>query len=424
MAYLQRPLGLIFLILMLIMGAQVALKKPLCINSRLVYKIDRISAQQTETIYSCNQYKKVEFSNYFYENLTALQAQLDQLEVISLQLNITGKMNIVIDEINKNQTAELLNGVKIGSDLLATPHLQKMLIQLSLKNKLNIQDQIFLQSFTDFLIADGRYQNLISEAWGQSFKEFNFFTKRKFTKFIIQNFLKNHSFFVDSGRDTLSKLITLLATLAPTELQGNFNKNLNKLGYYSEAELVQNKFDIVIEFTDNKNIVDDFVFLAKNNPHLRIAIKSTDGMYLLPSNLKVPPVLENSIFTQYRLVLKDSNNNKTPITQYLNNTESLILIHNENRTKKINFQPLFAFGIRDFLFQNKQIDFVQVHLPSYMLKYKDLSKIESFFEFVKIKNLSKSEHKALGWRQNMWLKDLRAFRPIANYEAIQYFRVN
>ena len=147
------------------MGVHVALKKPLCINSSLVNKIDKLGTQNTETIYSCSQYKKVTFSNYFYDYLPILEERFKHLEVALAQLGVEDKFTIVIDDIRKDQVLELVNGVQVGSNLLETKLLEKTLIQLSLKNKLNIRDEIFLQSLSDFIINDGGYQNLISRAW-------------------------------------------------------------------------------------------------------------------------------------------------------------------------------------------------------------------------------------------------------------------
>ena len=147
MSYLRRPFGVIFLILMLVMGLQIGLKKPLCIDSNIVYKINNIKADITETIYSCNQFKKVPFSIYLYENLNSLEARLYRLEAVLTQLSINDKYQIAIDNINKTQLSELNNGIQIGIDLLATDRLERALLQLTLKNKLNTSNIIFLETF-------------------------------------------------------------------------------------------------------------------------------------------------------------------------------------------------------------------------------------------------------------------------------------
>jgi len=118
--------------------------------------------------------------------------------------------------------------------------------------------------------------------------------------------------------------------------------------------------------------------------------------FLLPSNLKVPETLAQGLFAKYRMIFDDQNKNESDIVRYFNNSESLILIHSNTFKEKLNLISLFKSGVNEFLYRNKQIDFVQIHLPSYKLVYKNLGQIANYFEFVGIKNLSQTEHKALG----------------------------
>jgi hypothetical protein len=67
---------------MLLLALQAGFKKPLCINSNIVYKIDRISDKKNESIYSCAQFKNVLFSNFLYEKLGDLESRLNQLEFL------------------------------------------------------------------------------------------------------------------------------------------------------------------------------------------------------------------------------------------------------------------------------------------------------------------------------------------------------
>lgn len=462
LGYLYRPLGIFFLLLMIIMGIQVAVKKPLCINSNTVYKIDKIRERSTETIYSCRQLKEASFSNFFYEHVKDLEARFISLEVVLGQLdllNIKGGFTVIIDDLNKNQTQELGNGIQISIDLLSTKQLEKVLLQLSIKNKLknkvninanhvNIPDDIFLQTLSDFFIADGTYQNLVSQAWGETFKELNFFEKKRLTQDLMQNISPSNKLFavtnpvLNSWNDqsvnqptnrSISLLKALASTLASPTALDNFDKNLKKLGFYTFNELAESKLDIIIQDTMADNI--ELISLAKKHTNLKIAVHNASGVFLLPSFLKIPEALEHKIFTRYRFIFA----NKLNIAHYIDNTESLILLRPvENLLKKphkLDLKSLFlskiSFGANSgigsrvgaFLSQNKQMDFIQIHLPSYRLKSKDLDLITNYFEFVGLKTLSKIEHKTLGWTRTEWLKDLQAFKPIANYEVIQYFRV-
>ena len=99
MSYLYRPFGLFFLFLMILLAFQVVLKKPLCIESSIVYKIDRISNENTESIYNCKQWKSVAFSPYFFESIDSLQTQISKAEMLLRALGISNQIVIVIDEL-------------------------------------------------------------------------------------------------------------------------------------------------------------------------------------------------------------------------------------------------------------------------------------------------------------------------------------
>lgn len=421
MSYLVRPFGLFFLLIMILLGFQVALKKPLCINSNLVYKIDKIDVFGSATIYSCNQYKKVNYSNYFDENLPDIQSRILKFEMILANLEIRDKYIIQLDDIHKNQSVELLNGIRIGTKQFQTSEFEKSLLKLALKHRLALQDQVVIETLADFLINDNQYQNLISEAWSDSFKKLSFFDKRKVEKKLFR-FL--HSDTNWQAKDSIQTLKQLLAVAENPMLSNLFKKNLIKLGYLDQEETQNYKLDVIVDLGESKKEIEtELTELAKNNPFLKIALKTSEGLFLLPSQQKVTANLEQKLFTQYRLIWVNKGN-QSLIESFSKNTERLVFIQSEPDLRKINFRTLFNKGVIDFLASNKQLEFVQLHVPSYHLKFKELNHIANYFDFVKIKELTMSEHKALGWTQTEWLKDMRAFKPVANYDVIQYFRIN
>lgn len=405
---------------MIIMALQVALKKPLCIDSTIVYKIDNIEAENTETVYSCNQFKRVPFSVFFYDHLNNLQSRLLRLEIILDQISISGRVTIAIDHVKNAGIRELRNGIQISADLLDTNQLEKKLLQFVLKNRLNLSDDIILETLADFFMGDEKYQNLISEAWGNSFSEISFLEKRKILRLLARQLTALQK---NDDLESIEKLKDLLLQSGHQELANSFSKNLKKLGFYKKSELAGLRLDIIM---DNPLLqgaaITELVDLAKHHQNIKIAIKNKDGLLLLPSKLKISGDLEKNLFTKYRIIFNNQVESKSIINQYINNSESLILIH--ANTAKLAFSPMFTSGIKDFFSLNKQLDFIQIHLPSYRLIYKDLSQIANYFEFVRVKKLSQSEHRVLGWSRTEWSKDLQAFRPIANYDVIQYFRIN
>ncbi len=418
MSYLYRPFGLFFLLLVSLLGLQLVLRKPLCIESSVVYKIDKISTAGTESIYSCSQFKSVSYSLYFSDNLEGLQARLRAFEHLMTRLNLQGKFVIVIDEINKDQASELVNGVRIGSKLLESGRLlEKFLLTKGLKNKTNIVDPIFLEAVSDFFINDADYRNLISEAWAKSFRELSLIEKLNVSKTIYGRLSGLRTAEEKTAIQFLEKL-----TLS-TKMNMAFRNKLTELGYLDERELAGTHFDFVIEDRDGVFSLSELAMLAKEFRTVRSAIKTPQGLFLLPSLLKVQGIATDSLTARHRLIFGSQAGITSDTAAYFENTESLIMI-GQGKLTEINFRPLFIGNATDFLSGNKGLEFIQIHLPSYKLVYKDLGSVASYFDLVRSRDFSEKVHKILGWSRTEWLKDLAAYKPIANYDMIQFFRLN
>lgn len=420
MSYMYRPFGLFFLLLMIVIGLQVALRKPLCIDSTIVYKIDKIGMKETDSLYSCNHHKKVKFSEYFFGQLSSLQSRMNRLELLMLDLHLTNKLVIVIDQIDLDNTTELLNGVKIGSALLASGnHLEKALLIKGIKNKTANSDQIFLETISDFLVSDGEYQNLISEAWNESFAIVGFLEKLQGTKTVVRYLTGPQN---RNEVDTIGKLRNLASAISP-HFRVNFDKKLVELGYYNEKDVREVVLDFVIEDLQGKALLSELAVLAKTSPSIKSAVKTASGLFLLPSFLQIPSVLESQIQARHRLVFNPDNNSNATISAFLHNTESLILIHSAF-SDSVHLRPLYKAGVGEFLRQNKHLEFIQFHLPSYELVYKKIGGVANFFDFVRNKSYLQTQNKPLGWSRTEWLTEMRVYKPVANYDFVQYFRIN
>lgn len=418
MSYLYRPFGLFFLLLVTLLGLQLVLRKPICIESSIVYKIDKIGASGTETIYSCSQFKQTAYSSYFSENLTSLQARIADLELQMARLNLTTRFVIEIDDVNKNQTTELMNGIRIGSDLVNHGRqLERLLLEKSLRNKTNISDSLFLEAVSDFLIKGGEFNNLISEAWAQSFAELSFLEKLQISRTIYRQLAGLHS------ADERSAVQLLNSLTGSTKMEKIFGKKLIEMGYIDKNARAEVQFDFIIDHPNGGGNLRKLALLAKEFKLVRSAVKTSDGLFLLPSLLKIESPENDSLTARHRLIFGGQGGADAIPDTFFKNTESLILIR-AGQSPDVNFRALYSGTVGEFLSQNKGLDFIQFHLPSYRLVYKNLGRITNYFDFVKSRDYSEKAHRLLGWSRTEWLKDLAAYKPIANYDMIQYFRIN
>lgn len=133
--------------------------KPLCTDSNIVEKIDRLSVNKTETIYRCSAWVTVPYSSYFDEKKSAIEKRVETIAAFLNKLQpFKSRIHLVIDETNpllfKVSSQSTTNKILIGSQLLeARGHLERALIKLWLMEKSNpkAQQNLFLEVATDFL---------------------------------------------------------------------------------------------------------------------------------------------------------------------------------------------------------------------------------------------------------------------------------
>ena len=109
--------------------------------------------------------------------------------------------------------------------------------------------------------------------------------------------------------------------------------------------------------------------------------------------------------------------------QFFNQAEKLLLIKGCDQKKNIDFGSLVTKGVQAFSGNNKQLAFIQFHLPSFEMKAKELAHIKNFFELVNTRDVTKPEFQTLGWSQIQWFEESQAYKPQAVVDAIQLFRV-
>lgn len=420
MSYLYRPFGLFFLLLAIVLGLQLALQKPPCIESSIVYKIDKVGKGSTESIFACGQFKAVPFSVFFFDNLAHIQRKINKVEPWLATLGISRKFVIVVNQNEPARLTELLNGIEIGSALLDGNLLAKSLLVKSLREKTGIIDTPFLEAIADFLIGDSDYQNFISEAWGDALAQLNFIERYKLTKIVVNEYRRPVIGAKSSGVDGLEML--LLRSGHP-EIVSVFRKKLNERGYYAKNELSSLQLDLVLEYGANEAPISELTALSVRYRNLKSAVKKSDGMFLLPSMLKIPSEFENSIFVRQRLSFAGPLGARR-LESFLENTESLMLIKTVKSVSSMDVRAIYEGGVSEFIRRNKEMQFVQFHLPSFKLVYKNLNSVLNYFDFIDNKDNSEKALKILGWDRTEWLTEIRAYRPIANFDAIQYYRIN
>ena len=132
-------------------------KKPLCIDSKVVNKIDRVSFEQTETVYQCGSMIKVSYSRYFDENKNQLESRIENTMQFLNQIEpFHFKITLQIDEKNPILFKVQHHQIIIGSQLLnLNGHLERAIFKVWLGERLRqdyTSQTLFSEVAADFLV--------------------------------------------------------------------------------------------------------------------------------------------------------------------------------------------------------------------------------------------------------------------------------
>lgn len=143
------------------LGLVLTLKKPLCIDSTIVQKLDRVSTEgkvtKMETAYSCNLGRPVDYSTELENYTTKLAVPLEKTTALlnsikpfkqRLQISIREDRPLMF-QVNKNK-------INIGSSFVNIDyHLSRAVIKSWIaenKNSMKVDTTLFDESLTDFIL--------------------------------------------------------------------------------------------------------------------------------------------------------------------------------------------------------------------------------------------------------------------------------
>lgn len=420
---------------MLVMGfmaLQVSLKKPVCIDSNIVQKIDRVyspregkTTPQVDSIYSCSQYKNPGFSSYFFENGDALNRRLNRFEVMTGRLAAGLSLSVVLDETNPQKALELKNGqISIGSARLESSELEaEILKQALLKRTFKNQPEL-AEAIADFMTDYKRDSNSLRQVWQMSFDQLNLFEQFSFKLALAHQLAGYTSRTNDTGVGALTDFISKSQIEASSGFKA-FGKVLNDHMIRVGIVPSHQKFDIIIQVDQRAKLdLNEIKKWSAEALNLKAAVQDESGLYALPYMIRVPKDAGLSAKTDWRILFRDADFSSDPMDGYFGNTEHLVLVNSLKSLKKVQFRPMFKQGLNAFLSHNKQLNFVQFHMSSFQFRSSYLRPVKNYFTWLKDQNTNPIKQKALGWQSQFWSLELQAYKPVAVYDAIQYYRVN
>jgi hypothetical protein len=485
-------------------------RRPLCIDSKIVERIDRGS----ESVFQCSQNHHVPFSIYFNEYLPRIEARVQQVESFLNRIApMNSRLRLVI--VTDKPASFLIkdNTIYIGEAMLeARGHLEKALLKKWYReNSVNLfaYEGLFEEVFTDFSIylikgslkiedpfrgvqtklngsrwpqvlkstqaycqspwkrsehyelcrntknrTDLRSDQILElsvrpllvSAWIQAYKGMSFKDQYHFVRLLRElistdhipdlplvrtggvipesdplaeasEAVKNISYFLTSSYLTqYSEAHRVFITLVA-----------NNLGRFGFSESFGGAFFDVLFITDtkilpNSELFQHFLSLSKKNPAVKIALKDKESLWMLPS---VYPVQWNSLESlraERTVYSKCGHYDFKFVWGFANVTDKLMII-NGCGDKKIDMTDYIKDGAEGFGAQNKNVGFIQFHIPSLLMRKDQLSHVENVADLVSRREIDNPVFQSLGWREIKYSEKAGAYQPKSAVDGIEWFKV-
>lgn len=143
------------LLYLIVIGMLLYSAKPICTDSSIVEKIDRISNEKTETIYRCSARVTVPYSQYFDHQKQVVERRVESVATFLGKMQpLKMRIHVVIDETKPLVFKVTKQKITIGSSLLqAEGHFERALIKVWLAERSNAKmiQSLFQEVAADFL---------------------------------------------------------------------------------------------------------------------------------------------------------------------------------------------------------------------------------------------------------------------------------
>lgn len=481
-------------------------RKPLCIDSRFVERIDRIGIRDSETIYRCQDSPEPAVGRFFVENTKILQSRIEFLEERLWRL-APWLSTVKIVVLESRPWAFRLQGrsLYIGEKMLqAEGHFERGLIKTWLRDQAALTDEgedqdLQEEVFTDWLWADLKGQLFIEDPlrglrtkvgaqWPQVVKDEKGYCASPWR--LSEHFegcLKNPADFREiaphlSLRSLLSTVLirsfdslnlsqqmdvlrsfprsravsTLAASGDVLELgfwksmsaslrrfsatlgrrdsgksadyarwSAAFSRALKNTGFEEARDEIQ--FDVLIDLAGGLEkddaVIQDLAEEAEARKTRRIAVRSGTKLWILPSRHAVTIGDMTGIKAEQWISRRCDDFDFKYVLDFENRAQKVVVI-DDCASKDLSLRSLLRGDMETFAKANKDVSFVQFHVPSLSLRKDAIDLGTDVRKLIQHRDISDPVFQTLGWQELKWSEDARAYRPRAYVDAIEWFRLN
>lgn len=231
----------------------------------------------------------------------------------------------------------------------------------------------------------------------------------------------------------LIKMFNTQFNLQKNHDQSYYRKFVAQFNFYLAEQGVAESFteayfDFLIEIPEqlslNSELFKSLEKAATNHLNLQIAVKDPQQIWILPSRSAVSPQVFDQIKARQQIYFACPLLKFVNMSAFYETAEKLLLIKGCDSNQKLSFEVMFKSGVQEFIKTEKNLAFIQFHIPSLKMRQTELSHVQNFFDLVSSREFEKQELKSLGWQNIEWNKNFSFYKPKASIDAIEFFRVS
>lgn len=200
--------------------------------------------------------------------------------------------------------------------------------------------------------------------------------------------------------------------------------SLSRYGYNDALGGVY--FDLLVisegKMNQNSEQFKHFISLSRQNPRTKMAIKDSENLWMLPSAYPIQWKSLESLHANRIVYNKCGSYDFNFVWQFAVATEKLMIL-NACKDQNINLAGYLKNGAEAFGAQNKNIPFIQFHIPSLLMRKDQLSHVDDVYELVSRREIDNPVFQSLGWQKLMWSEKAQAYQPKSFVDGIEWFKV-
>jgi len=201
----------------------------------------------------------------------------------------------------------------------------------------------------------------------------------------------------------------------------------NSLGRFGFREAFGGaQFDLLYisdeKILSTSNLFTHLQTLSKKNPKIKIAIKDREKLWMLPSVYPIPWHSLENLRADRTVYGRCGHYDFNLVWSFANLTDKLMIV-NTCANSKLDLSRYLSDGPEGFGSQNKNVGFIQFHIPSLLMRKEALNQVNNIYDLISRREIDSPIFQSLGWREIKYSEKAEAYQPKSAVDGIEWFKV-